>query len=392
MIAVVTSLMAATWAAALALAEQSPKVARGLVDSSPAEAADDARYSVIHVSRLCLLLVAGVAGAEALAWWERSPLEGFGASLIGIGFLFMIAEALPRAVGALAPEVATAAVPMAERSVAVFRPLIVLTRMVERGVRAVLPTPKGDNRGPLSVQRDVLLGVFSLSETTVADVMTPRLDVVALDSRSTWPEAVDLVRRGEHARIPVYTETLDHVAGCLYAKDLVPALAGVASPPERWQALVRPVQFVPESKTLSTQLRDFQQGMSHIAVVVDEFGGTSGVVTLEDILEEVVGEIHDEYDLEERPDIEREGSDKFWVEGGVTLDELSALLQTNLERDDVSTVGGLVYSVLGRVPEPGEEFQLGEFRVVVEQVVRRRVRRVYFERTAVATPDDGEAE
>ncbi len=392
MTALVTSLMAAAWAAVLALAEQSPKVARALVNSSPAEAADDARYSVIHVSRLSLLFVAGVAGAEALAWWERSLLEGFGASLIGIGFLFMIAEALPRAVGALAPEVAAAAVPMAERSAAVFRPLIVLTRMAERGVRAVLPTAKADDRGHLSVQRDVLLGVFSLSETTVADVMTPRLDVVALDGRSTCPEAVDLVRRGEHARIPVYTETLDHVAGCLYAKDLVPALAGVASPPERWQALVRPVQFVPESKTLSTQLRDFQQGMSHIAVVVDEFGGTSGVVTLEDILEEVVGEIHDEYDLEERPDIEREGSDKFWVEGGVTLDELSALLQTNLERDEVSTVGGLVYSVLGRVPEPGEEFQLGEFRVVVEEVVRRRVRRVYFERPAVATPDDGVAE
>ena len=389
MTALVTSLLAAAWVAVLALAEQSPKVARALVDSSPAEAADDVGYRVIHVSRLCLLFVAGVAGAEALALWERSPLEGFGASLIGMGFLFMIAEALPRAVGALAPEVATAAVPMAERSAAVFRPLMFLTRLVERGVRAVLPNPKGNTRDPLSVQREALLGVFSLSETTVADVMTPRLDVVALDGRSTWPEAVDLVRRGEHARIPVYTETLDRIAGCLYAKDLVPALAGVEPPPERWQAMVRPVQFVPESKALATQLRDFQRGTSHIAVVVDEFGGTSGVVTLEDILEEVVGEIHDEYDVEERPDIEREGSDKFWVEGGVTLDELSALLQTNLERDEVSTVGGLVYSVLGRVPEPGEEFQLEEFRVVVEQVVRRRVRRVYFERQAVATPDGG---
>jgi CBS domain containing-hemolysin-like protein len=177
------------------------------------------------------------------------------------------------------------------------------------------------------------------------------------------------------------------VAGCLYAKDLVPAVAGVASVPDRWQALIRPVQFVPESKSLTMQLRDFQRGASHIAVVVDEFGGTSGVVTLEDILEEVVGEIHDEYDVDEQPDIVREGADKFWVDGKITLDELSALLQTDLERPEVGTVGGLVYSELGRVPDPGDEFRLGEFRVVVERVTRRRVRRVYFERATVSDTD-----
>ncbi len=384
--ALVISLLAASWAALLALAEESPKVARALVDTGSAEPHETTRYRVIHVSRLSLLLIAGAAGAEALQWWQRPLLEGLVASGIGVGFLFMIAEALPRAVGVLAPEAAAAAAPSAERSAALFRPLLWIVTIVERSVRAVLPSTRSGDRG-FSAQRNLLLGVFSLGETTVAEIMTPRLDVIALDHRATWREVVDLVRRSEHARIPVVTDTLDHVAGCLYAKDLVPAVAGVASVPDRWQALIRPVQFVPESKSLTIQLRDFQRGASHIAVVVDEFGGTSGVVTLEDILEEVVGEIHDEYDVDEQPDIVREGADKFWVDGKITLDELSALLQTDLERPEVGTVGGLVYSELGRVPDPGDEFRLGEFRVVVERVTRRRVRRVYFERATVSDTD-----
>ena len=306
----------------------------------------------------------------------------------------MIAEALPRAVGALAPDVAAAAAPAAERSTFVFRPLLLLIGIVERAVRAILPAG-GSERGMHSAQRDLLMGVFSLGDTTVAEIMSPRLDLVALDDRVEWGEVVELVRRSEHARIPVYRDTLDNVAGILYAKDLVPALGGVAPVPVRWQDLVRPVPFVPESKALSVQLRDFQRGPSQIAVVVDEYGGTSGVVTLEDILEEVVGEIHDEHDVDEGPAIEREGADKFWIDGGVTLDELSALLERNLEQEDISTVGGLVYAELGRVPNPGDEFRLGEFRVVVEQVIRRRVRRVYFERLvepeaeSEPTEDDG---
>ena len=388
--ALVISLLAASWAALLSLAEESPKVARTLVDTGSAGPHGPTRYRVIHVSRLALLLIAAAAGAEALQWWQRPLLEGLVASGIGIGFLFMIAEALPRAVGVLAPEVAAAAAPTAERSAALFRPLLGIVTAVERSVRAVLPSTRSGDSG-FSAQRNLLLGVFSLGETTVAEIMTPRLDVVALNHRATWREVVDLVRRSEHARIPVVTDTLDHVVGCLNAKDLVPAVAGVASVPDRWQALIRPVQFVPESKSLTMQLRDFQRGASHIAVVVDEFGGTSGVVTLEDILEEVVGEIHDEYDVDEQPDIVREGADKFWVDGKITLDELSALLQTDIEKPEVGTVGGLVYAELGRVPDPGDEFRLGEFRVVVERVTRRRVRRVYFERATVRDTDQSGA-
>jgi CBS domain containing-hemolysin-like protein len=389
--AVVTALVAAAWAALLGLSEESPKVARALADTTPESKDPTTRYRVIHLSRLALLFIAGMAGASAIEWWRHDLLVGLGVASVSVGFLYMVAEALPRAVGVLAPDLAAAAAPTAERTAQVFRPLLAIVSAVERGVRALFPGPRSGDNGFGSAHRDLVMGVFSLGETTVGEIMTPRLDVVALDDRDKWRDVVDVVRRSEHARIVVYTDTLDNVTGILYAKDLVSSVGGITAAPKRWQDLVRPALFVPESKPLTTQLRDFQRGPAHIAVVVDEFGGTAGLVTLEDILEEVVGEIHGEYDVDEGPAIEREGQDKFWIDGGVTLDELSALLETDLEKEDVSTVGGLVYAELGRVPNPGDEFRLGEFRVVVERVVRHRIRRVYFERLALPDVEpDGE--
>jgi CBS domain containing-hemolysin-like protein len=226
----------------------------------------------------------------------------------------------------------------------------------------------------------MLQGVFSLGETNVAEIMTPRLDIVAVEADAEWQAVVELLVRGEHARVLVFSDDLDNVEGVLYAKDLTPAVAGVTDAPEDWREFVRPAQFVPETKVLTAQLRDFQVARSGLAVVVDEFGGTSGLITLEDVLEEIVGEIHGEYETDVEPAVEQEGEDRFWVDGRLPLDDLSELLGVTFEREDVTTVGGLVYSELGRVPSPGEELRVGEFRVVVERIVRRRIRRVYFER------------
>jgi CBS domain containing-hemolysin-like protein len=153
---------------------------------------------------------------------------------------------------------------------------------------------------------------------------------------------------------------------------------------------VRPAAFVPEAKTLDRQLRDFQRGPSHLAVVVDEFGGTAGLVTLEDILEQVVGEIRDEYDTDEVAPIQPLGEDVWRVQGGVPLAELEALVGHEFGREDVSTVGGLVLAEFGRVPRSGEELDLGPVRLTVEQVVRRRVRRVVVRRVPVAAGEERE--
>ena len=323
-----------------------------------------------------------MSAAQAIGWWVRAPLGAFWTALVAATFLFLLADALPRMVASLAPELSTALAAAARRGILGLSPLLSLVAVVERAVHRVLPAskPAGEVLGP--AQRDILLGVFSLEDATVADIMTPRLDIVALEIETEWTDVVDLLRRGEHARIPVYAGTLDNIAGLLRAKDLVSSVAGVTPPPDRWQDLIRPAQFVPESKTLAAQLRDFQRGRGELAIVVDEYGGTSGLVTMEDVLEEVVGEIHDEYDVGKAPAVQREGDARFWVDGRLSLDELSALLGVRLERDDVSTVGGLIYSELGRVPRAGESLTVAGFRVVVEKVERRRVQRVYFERPA----------
>jgi CBS domain containing-hemolysin-like protein len=317
--------------------------------------------------------------------------------MVGVtgALLYVLADALPRGAGVLVPRLAAAAAPLAGRSLVPFRPLLGLVATLERGLQVIFPARSRGEPGMGEDQRDVLAGVVSLEDTDVEEVMTPRLDIVAVAGDAEWSEMVDLLRRSEHARLPVYEDDLDSIVGVLYAKDLTPAVAGIAPRPPRWQDLVRPASFVPESKSLSAQLRDFQRGPTHIAIVVDEFGGTSGLLTLEDVLEEVVGEIHGEYDEDEAPPVITEGDDRFWVDGTVTLDTLSEALRSPIEHEDVATVGGLVYSELGRVPRPGEELRIGEFRVVVEQVVRRRIRRVYFERRgsedATAPPAGGSA-
>jgi CBS domain containing-hemolysin-like protein len=190
---------------------------------------------------------------------------------------------------------------------------------------------------------------------------------------------LDRVRSSEHARFPVFRETLDEVIGILYAKDILPAIVADEEPLSGWLSLARPAVFIPTSKRIDAQLREFQATRTHIAIVSDEYGGTAGLVTIEDILEEIVGEIRDEYDVEEPP-IRQEGMVRYWVSGRVPLDELSERLDVDFGIDDVSTVGGLVYALLGRVPLSGESVVQAGFKIVVERVRGRRIERVYFER------------
>jgi len=236
-----------------------------------------------------------------------------------------------------------------------------------------------------AAEEELLHGIFSLGDTQVQEIMVPRVDVVGIDKTTPWSEVLDRVRSSEHARFPVFDDTLDDVIGILYAKDLLPTAVASSDAPEDWTRLVRPAQFIPATKTIDQQLRDFKAQRTHIAVVVDEYGGTAGLVTIEDVLEEIVGEIRDEYDVEE-PAIEQEGGARYWVSGRVTLADLSELVGTDFQREDLTTVAGLVYDTFGRVPKAGESRQIDGFRIVVERVRRRRIERVYFERIAAEAP------
>jgi CBS domain containing-hemolysin-like protein len=156
----------------------------------------------------------------------------------------------------------------------------------------------------------------------------------------------------------------------------LPRLGTSAPPTAPWQSLIRPAAFVPEAKSLERQLRDFQRGPGHLAVVVDEFGGTAGLITLEDILEQIVGEIQDEHDVDEVQPVQHHLDGRLTVLGGVALVDLEAEIGHEFEREDVATVGGLILAELGRVPRTGDTLDIDGWRFVVELVIRRRVRRV----------------
>ena len=369
------------WAAWLALAAESdadlPR-ALGGDDTQEVEGGSLSRH--LHVAHLGLLVLAGAASGAAVAWWARSPMGGLIRLVPAIGLVWIVGDLLPRLVAAVAPELTRPARKGAAATLAPLRPLLRLAGWADARARNRIPTNPAGNAGP--AERDMLLGVFSLADTTVAEVMTPRIDIVAVDSSAGRDQVITILRRSEHARLLVYDGHPDAVSGVIYAKDILAGADGSAP----WTAVIRPAAFVPEGKTLDRQLRDFQRGPSHLAVVVDEFGGTAGIVTLEDILEQIVGEIQDEYDTDEVTPIQMVDSDHFRVEGGVALSELEGVLGHSFAREDVSTVGGLMLAEFGRVPRAGESIDLQGYRLSVDQVVRRRVRRVGVERIVEMAP------
>jgi CBS domain containing-hemolysin-like protein len=379
----VLALAAAGWAGLLALGEEAAvgESLHTLGDAPPASPWGRVPlHRALHVARLALLVLGAVAGAHAVRWWERPWLAAVGMVLLVALLLFVIGDALPRSIARLGPELAEATLPLSRRTLPAFAPLLRVLTWIDRGFHSIVPATGSVAPTMGDTQRDMLLGVFTLADTTVDEVMTPRLDMVGIDVAADRDEVLERFRSSQHTRLPVYDGTPDNLVGVLYAKDLVPLTLGLPEGERiaRWQDLVRPAAIVPEAKTLDAQLRDFQRGPAHLAIVVDEFGGTAGLITREDVLEEIVGDIRDEHDTEAPPEIRQDGP-RFWVDGGVGLDMLSSALGRPFEHPEVSTVGGLIYSVLGRVPRPGEELTLDGFRVVVERVERRRVRRVYFE-------------
>jgi CBS domain containing-hemolysin-like protein len=376
------ALGAALWAGLLALGEEAAvgEVLHTLGDAPPSAAgARVPLHRALHVARLALLVLGAVAAGNALRWWERPWPGAVAAVLVAAFLLFVVGDALPRSIVRLTPDVADAALPLARRTLSPFQPLLWLLAWADRGLHTLVATPRPLEPALGVAQRDMLLGVFTLADTTVDEVMTPRLDMVAIDQAASTEELLDAFRTSAHSRLPVYDGTPDNIVGIVYAKDAVPVALGLSDVGGRWQGLIRPATYVPETKTLDNQLRDFQRGPAHVAIVVDEFGGTAGLITLEDILEEVVGEIRDEHDVDASPAIRRDG-ERYSFDGRVTLDDLSAALGSTFEHPDVSTVGGLIYSALGRVPRQGEELTLDGYRVVVERVDRRRVTRVSFEK------------
>src|SRR5262249_37160950 len=220
-------------------------------------------------------------------------------------------------------------------------------------------------------EREMIHKVFELEDTLVRTVMVPRPDMFCLDVITSTADLLDLLRDRLHSRAPVFEQTIDQIIGVLYTKDLLPHLRGLPAD-FALRAHLHPPYFVPESKKADALLREFQAKKIHLAIVVDEYGGTAGLVTLEDLLEELVGEIRDEFDEEERL-IQKIDANTFRVSGKLAIDDLNTAAGLHIPNESFDTVGGWVLDLFGRVPHKGEKKDATDALVTVEKVERTRV-------------------
>jgi magnesium and cobalt exporter, CNNM family len=224
-------------------------------------------------------------------------------------------------------------------------------------------------------EKEMIYSIFEIGETIAREIMVPRIDVLALDGSTPLPEAVEAVLSAGHSRIPVYEGNIDNIVGLLYAKDLLRAWKD-GSQAANLRDLLRPAYFVPETKKVDELLADLQRKRIHLAVVVDEYGGTAGIVTLEDIVEEIVGEIRDEYDVNEESLFERISDDEYIFDARIDLDEVNELLGLHLPSGVSDSLGGFIYAQLGHVPAPAEKVAADQVTFEVLTVTGRRIRKV----------------
>ncbi len=229
--------------------------------------------------------------------------------------------------------------------------------------------------------REMIEGVMELTDAVVSDIMTPRTDMVSMNLALPWNEVVDFVVNQAHSRIPVYDKNRDDIVGILYARDLLPELAQRGEEPQRpLTEVLRKPHFVPQTKPVVELLQEFQRTRNHMAIVLDEYGGVSGLVTIEDVLEEIVGEIVDEYDDDRTDHILAIDDHTADVLARTPVDEINDQLGVELAGDgDFDTIGGLVFSSLGRIPAKGEELIVGNVKITVLEVTRRRIEKVRIE-------------
>ncbi|MCK9246962.1 MAG: hemolysin family protein [Anaerolineaceae bacterium] len=228
-------------------------------------------------------------------------------------------------------------------------------------------------------ERMMIYSIFHFGETMTKEIMIPRMDVLAMDVDTTIREARQEFITAGHSRVPVYDDTIDNVIGLLYAKDLLAVVDGDDTIANQ-RHLIRPAYFVPEAKKVDELLTEMQSRGVHMALVVDEYGGVAGVVTLEDIVEEIVGEIRDEYDQGEVNLYEELPDGGYLIQGRATIDEFNEITGLSLPDEYADTLGGFIYGEMGRVPQPGEMITYGKFEFTVEEVAARRILRVKVQR------------
>ncbi len=337
--------------------------------------------TILFVNTVSLLAVGSLAlyASQGFIEWWAHPLAVVIAALI----VLIFGVAVPKSLALRNPE---------RMALALFRPINVIRYTVSplvaiastlaapfvniiggRTTRAGLFVTQEEMRMLVNVgeeegviqqeEEDLIHSIFEFGDTVVREVMVPRPYIMALEESSTVTQAADLALESGHTRLPVYRDSIDTVVGVANVQDMLRSLraGGDALPVTR---VMRPVYYVPETKKVDELLRELQKSRMHLAIVVDEYGGTAGLVTIEDLLEEIVGEIQDEYDIEPQM-IEQISDNEVRVDARVSLDDINHLLNVNWEAEDSDTIGGFVYEQLGRIPEPGDAVQVGNLVINV---------------------------
>jgi CBS domain containing-hemolysin-like protein len=390
-------------AAALALAETSlTRISKVKAISLADERRRGARQLVRLVERpeqflnpvLLLVLVSQLVAATLVGILAERWFGALGvvvAIVFEVVIIFVLAEALPKNWAVHNPERSALLAAPVVAAVVKFPPF----RVVSNGLISLanlLVGPRGRraevSESELLAMADVALedevieteeralihSIIEFGDTIVREVMVPRPDMCSVEAQRTASEALGIAMAAGYSRLPVYSQNIDDVLGVAYAKDLVRAeREGFRDNPVR--GFVREAHFVPETKRVSRLMREMQALQYHLAIVVDEYGGTAGLVTLEDLIEELIGEIVDEYDVEEPP-VEHLGDGELSVTGRLDVDELGELVHAELPEGDWDTVGGLFINLLGRVPGEGESVVAGGMRLVAEKVQGNRIGRI----------------
>ncbi len=249
----------------------------------------------------------------------------------------------------------------------------------------ILPDRLADEFVISSELKDMLRGVLEISRTTAKEIMVPRVDIVGVESGVSVHDVSELVKKCGHSRLPLYEESLDSIIGIIYVKDIF--ISGLPADTLIGKQHARPPFLIPENKLLSDLLREMRTNKMHLAIVVDEYGGTAGLVTLEDILEEIVGEIQDEYDRE-GPPIRKIDERQYSVGGGLPVSELNDYFSLDLPVERFQTVGGVIYDIVGGLPAQGTKVTYGGVNFIADRIDGQRIRRVIVELPAA---DSGNA-
>ncbi|MEJ2549810.1 MAG: hemolysin family protein [Anaerolineales bacterium] len=357
----------------------------------------------LNISRLAVIGVALVVYSLPLHDRGLTPLISIGSILLGVGILMGLLEFLVDNLALRNPErwaVRLSAVAYAVRII--MSPLSwLLSRFAmqinghaeERSYPLVTEeeimtlVDAGEEDGVIEEEEKAMIySIFQLADTLVREVMVPRIDMLAFERETSLVEATESLLRTGFSRAPVFAETIDNIVGLLYAKDILAAWKE-GGQHETVRNLCREAYFVPEAKRVDDLLTEMQVKQVHMAIVVDEYGGTAGLVTIEDLVEEIVGEIRDEYDYAEELPFQKLQEGEFLFSGRIDLDDVNLMTEAQLPKETSETLGGFIYSRLGKVPVKGEVVEAGGLRLVVEEVSGRRIRKIRARRLKPRIPE-----